>query len=34
VRQPFTQETDWAETSKNLDLGKSLAKAAAPGASL
>lgn len=34
VRQPFTQEPDWAETSKNLDLGQLLAKAVAPGASL
>ena len=34
VRQPFTQEPDWAETSKNLDLGQLLAKAIGPGASL
>ncbi|ABM58537.1 protein NO VEIN domain-containing protein [Verminephrobacter eiseniae] len=34
VRQPFTQEPDWAETSKNLDLGQLLAKAVAPEASL
>ena len=34
VRQPFTQEPDWAETSKNLDLSQLLAKAIAPGASL
>ena len=34
VRQPFTQEPDWAETSKNLDLGQLLAKSVAPGASL
>ncbi|MFT3664593.1 helicase-related protein [Piscinibacter sp.] len=34
VRQPFTQEPDWAETSKNLDLGQLLAKAVAPGALL
>ena len=34
VRQPFTQEPEWAETSKNLDLGQLLAKAVAPGASL
>jgi hypothetical protein len=34
VRQPFTQEPDWAETSKNLDLGQLLAKAIAPEASL
>lgn len=34
VRQPFTQEPDWAETSKNLDLGQLLAKAVEPGASL
>ena len=33
VRQPFTQEPDWAETSKNLDLGQLLAKAVAPEAS-
>ncbi|WP_399680429.1 helicase-related protein [Xenophilus sp.] len=34
VRQPFTQEPDWATTSINLDLGQLLAKAVAPGASL
>ena len=34
VRQPFTQEPDWAETSKNLDLGQLLAKAVVPEASL
>ena len=34
VRQPFTQEPDWAETSKNLDLGQLLAKAVTPEASL
>jgi hypothetical protein len=34
VRQPFTQEPDWAETSKNLDLGQLLVKAVAPEASL
>jgi len=34
VRQPFTQEPDWAETSKNLDLGQLLARAVAPVASL
>ncbi|GHU17563.1 helicase [Betaproteobacteria bacterium] len=34
VRQPFTQEPDWAETSKNLDLGQLLARAVAPEASL
>ena len=34
VRQPFSQEPDWAETSKNLDLGQLLAKAVAPEASL
>lgn len=34
VRQPFTQEPDWAETSKNLDLSQLLAKAVAPGDSL
>ncbi len=31
VRQPFTQEPDWAETSKNLDLGQLLIRAALPG---
>jgi len=31
VRQPFTQEPDWAEASKNLDLGQLLARAVAPG---
>lgn len=31
VRQPFTQEPDWAETGKNLDLGLLLARAVAPG---
>ncbi|WP_425059913.1 hypothetical protein SCACP_05430 [Sporomusa carbonis] len=30
VRQPFTQEPDWAETSKNLDLGQLLARAERP----
>ena len=34
VRQPFTQEPDWAETSKNLDLSQLLTKAVAPGGSL
>ncbi|TSE31542.1 DUF3883 domain-containing protein [Tepidimonas taiwanensis] len=34
VRQPFTQEPDWAVTSINLDLGQLLAKAVAPEASL
>ena len=34
VRQPFTQEPDWATTSINLDLGQLLAKAIGPGASL
>ena len=34
VRQPFTQEPDWATTSINLDLGHLLAKAIGPGASL
>ncbi len=34
VRQPFTQEPDWAVTSINLDLDQLLAKAVAPGASL
>jgi SNF2 family DNA or RNA helicase len=34
VRQPFTQEPDWATTSINLDLGQLLAKAVAPEASL
>ncbi|WP_374258747.1 helicase-related protein [Aquabacterium sp.] len=31
VRQPFTQEPDWAETSKNLDLNALLARAQPPG---
>ncbi|MBX3631060.1 MAG: DUF3883 domain-containing protein [Nitrosomonas sp.] len=31
VRQPFTQEPDWAETSKNLDLGQLLIRAELPG---
>lgn len=31
VRQPFTQEPDWAETSKNLDLGQLLTRAELPG---
>ncbi len=30
VRQPFTQEPDWAETSKNLDIYQLLAKAERP----
>jgi superfamily II DNA or RNA helicase len=30
VRQPFTQEPDWAETSKNLDIHQLLAKAERP----
>jgi hypothetical protein len=30
VRQPFTQEPDWAVTSINLDLGQLLARAAFP----
>lgn len=30
VRQPFTQEPDWAETSKNLDLSQLLARAERP----
>jgi hypothetical protein len=34
VRQPFTQEPDWAEASKNLDLGQLLAKAVGPEESL
>lgn len=34
LRQPFTQEPDWAETSKNLDLGQLLGQAVAPAASL
>jgi len=34
VRRPFTQEPDWAETSKNLDLGQLLARAVTPEASL
>lgn len=34
IRQPFTQEPDWAETSKNLDLDKLLARAVAPEATL
>ncbi len=32
VRQPFTQEPDWAVTSINLDLDQLLARAASPGA--
>jgi len=32
VRQPFTQEPDWAETSKNLDLAQLLERAQAPHA--
>lgn len=31
VRQPFTQEPDWAETGKNLDLEQLLARAVMPG---
>lgn len=31
VRQPFMQEPDWAETSKNLDLGQLLIRAELPG---
>lgn len=34
VRQPFTQEPDWAESSKNLDLAQLLTRAVAPEASL
>lgn len=34
VRQPFTQEPDWAETSKNLDLNALLAHAKNPGDTL
>ncbi|WP_414041264.1 helicase-related protein [Acidithiobacillus sp. M4-SHS-6] len=34
IRQPFTQEPDWATTSINLDLNHLLAKAVAPEASL
>lgn len=34
VRQPFTQEPDWATTSINLDLSQLLSKAVAPEASL
>lgn len=30
IRQPFKQEPDWAETSKNLDLGQLLARAERP----
>ena len=33
VRQPFTQEPDWATTSINLDLGQLLSKSVAPEAS-
>jgi superfamily II DNA or RNA helicase len=33
VRQPFTQEPDWAESSKNLNLDQLLTKAVAPEAS-
>lgn len=31
IRQPFTQEPDWAEASKNLDLAALLARAISPG---
>ncbi|SEH06528.1 helicase-related protein [Candidatus Venteria ishoeyi] len=34
IKQPFTQEPDWAETSKNLDLKTLLSKAIAPEQSL
>lgn len=30
IREPFRQEPDWAETSKNLDLGQLLARAKRP----
>jgi len=30
IRQPFTHEPDWAETSKNLDLGQLLTRAEKP----
>ena len=32
IPMPFTQEPDWAEASKNLDLGLLLARAVAPAA--
>ena len=32
VPTPFTQEPDWAEASKNLDLGLLLQRALAPAA--
>lgn len=34
VRKPFSQEPDWAETSKNLDLDRLLERAVAPHESL
>lgn len=34
IRQPFTHEPDWAESSKNLDLSALLERAISPGAGL